>query len=70
MDVEQAKKVRDKLGWWAIALLLFALVGSAFYLLTLLLTFQGAFLAIVVASTVLSTAALFIYKRRVEGVRP
>lgn len=66
MDVELAKMVRDKLGWCAIALLLFALIGSLFYLLTLLLTFHGAFLAVIVASTTLSTAALVIYKRYIE----
>ncbi len=67
MNVEQAKKIRDKLGWWAVALLLFALLGGIFYLLTLLLTFPGAFTTIVVTSTVLSTAALAIYKRFIEN---
>lgn len=66
MNVEQAKKIRNVLGWWAVALLLFALLGGMFYLLTLLLTFQGAFVAIIVTSTVLSTVALVVYKVYIE----
>jgi polyferredoxin len=67
LDVDQAKKIRDTLGWWAIALFLFALLGGLFYLLTLLLTFPGAFATIIITSTVLSTAALVIYKVYIEG---
>jgi uncharacterized membrane protein (UPF0136 family) len=53
-------------GWWAVALWLFALLGGMFYLLTLLLTFPGAFTLIIVTSTVLSTVALVIYKTYIE----
>jgi fatty acid desaturase len=67
LDVDQAKKIRDTLGWWAIALFLFALLGGLFYLLTLLLTFPGAFATIIITSTVLSTVAFVVYKKYIEG---
>lgn len=67
MNIEQAKRAKDVISWWGVALLIWAITGGIYYMLASWLTIQGLFFAVVITSLACLTISLVIFKRCIEG---